>query len=64
MQRKMQRPRTENRAEPLRQNGNEEGFLKPNRKDETLTTLPPSPHWGMTFTQYVEPLLWTYRLKK
>lgn len=36
--------------------GNEEGFLKPNGKDETLTALPPSPHWGMTFTRLSSPL--------
>ena len=39
----------------LEKHGNEEGFLKPNGKDETLTALPPSPHWGMTFTPFVEP---------
>jgi hypothetical protein len=30
-------------------------ILKPKEKIKTLTVLPPSPHWGMTFTRVLNP---------
>lgn len=29
--------------------------MKPKEKSKTLTALPPSPHWGMTFTRVLNP---------
>ena len=51
-------PENENpatRARFSRDTGTERVILKPEEKIKTLTVLPPSPHWGMTFTRVLNP---------
>lgn len=51
-------PENENpatRAGLSKNTGTKRVILKPKEKIKTLTVLPPSPHWGMTFTRVLNP---------
>jgi hypothetical protein len=51
-------PKNENPATGAgfsRNTGTKRVILKPKEKIKTLTVLPPSPHWGMTFTRVLNP---------